>query len=113
MRERERERERESERERQREGKRDRERERETQTNVQMDSSLEIREGIQIFDKFIINVFSTLIMFRDVLMNESLRYVSVFVQMYFTVWATYLPRISGLSSFHFNPFSHHLALKKI
>ena len=27
-----------------------------TQTNVQMDSSLEIREGIQIFDKFIINV---------------------------------------------------------
>ena len=28
----------------------------ETQTNVQMDSSLEIREGIQIFDKFIINV---------------------------------------------------------
>ena len=36
---------------------RKKERGRETQTNVQMDSSLEIREGIQIFDKFIINVF--------------------------------------------------------
>ena len=75
-----------------------------------MDSSLEIREGIQIFDKFIINVFSTILMFREVLMNESLRYVSVFVQMFFTVWATYLPRISGLSSFHLDPLTHHLAL---
>ena len=46
-------------REREREREIDREEDvdkRETQTNVQMDSSLEIREGIQIFDKFIINV---------------------------------------------------------
>ena len=73
----------------------------EAQTNVQMCSSERVREGIQIFDNFIINALVFIICYILSLAIQGRKILS-----------TTLPRVSGLCSLDLYPFPHNLTLRE-